>query len=178
MLRTTLRLLLIISELCCAEVQQVDSATVHDLQSKNGNCKHLLASSPIRQTQWESHEFHKPIVITLPCPPNPAKARKIAQMRKLKEEKMKNPQKINPLPLDVREKEENQGKQNKAKPKKKTLQEQLVEINAPPEEEKAKQTKWYMGAHVMCTWDAIFTRFSFDDLGYSFDQCIYEEWPT
>lgn len=91
---------------------------------------------------------------------------------------MKNPQKINPLPLDVREKEENQGKQNKAKPKKKTLQEQLVEINAPPEEEKPKQTKWYMGAHVMCTWDAIFTRFSFDDLGYSFDQCIYEEWPT
>lgn len=58
---------------------------------------------------------------------------------------MKNPQKINPLPLDVREKEENQGKQNKAKPKKKTLQEQLAEINAPPEEEKPKPTKWYMG---------------------------------
>lgn len=127
------------------QVQPVDSATVHDLQSKNGNCKHLLASSPILLTQWESHEFHKPIVITLPCPPNPAKARKIAQMRKLKEEKMKNPQKVNPLPLDVREKEENQGKQNKAKPKKKTLQEQLAEINAPPEEEKPKPTKWYMG---------------------------------
>lgn len=58
---------------------------------------------------------------------------------------MKNPQKVNPLPLDVREKEENQGKQNKAKPKKKTLQEQLAEINAPPEEEKPKPTKWYMG---------------------------------
>lgn len=60
---------------------------------------------------------------------------------------MKNPQKINPLPLDVREKEENQGKQNKAKPtcKKKMLQEQLAEINAPPEEEKPKPTKWYMG---------------------------------
>ena len=47
--------------------------------------------------------------------------------------------------MDLREKEENAGKQNKAKPKKKTLQEQLAEINAPPEEEKPKPTKWYMG---------------------------------
>ncbi|XP_061190143.1 death domain-containing protein 1-like [Saccostrea echinata] len=127
------------------QVQPVDSATVNDLQTRNVSCKHLLASSPIVQMQWESNEFHKPIVITLPCPPNPAKARKIAQMRKIKEEKMKNPQKNIPVPLDVREKEENQGKQKKAKPKKKTLQEQLAEINAPPEEEKPKPTKWYMG---------------------------------
>ena len=58
---------------------------------------------------------------------------------------MKNPQKVIPVPMDLREKEENAGKQNKAKPKKKTLQEQLAEINAPPEEEKPKPTKWYMG---------------------------------
>ncbi|XP_078328192.1 death domain-containing protein 1-like [Crassostrea virginica] len=127
------------------QVQPVDSATVHDLQARNGNCKHLLASSPILLVQWESTELHKPIVVTIPCPPNPAKARKIAQMRRIKEEKMKNPQKVIPVPMDLREKEDNAGKQNKAKPKKKTLQEQLAEINAPPEEEKPKPTKWYMG---------------------------------
>lgn len=58
---------------------------------------------------------------------------------------MKNPQRNIPVPLDIRENEENQGKQSKPKPKKKTLQEQLAEINAPPEEEKPKPTKWYMG---------------------------------
>ena len=66
-------------------------------------------------------------------------------MRRIKEEKIKNPQKVIAVPMDLREKEENAGKQNKAKPKKKTLQEQLAEINAPPEEEKPKPTKWYMG---------------------------------
>ena len=46
----------------------MDSATVHDLQARNGNCKHLLASSPILLVQWESTELHKPIVVFLFLP--------------------------------------------------------------------------------------------------------------
>ena len=46
----------------------MDSATVHDLQARNGNCKHLLASSPILLVQWESTELHKPIVVFLSLP--------------------------------------------------------------------------------------------------------------
>ncbi|KAK3095023.1 hypothetical protein FSP39_009314 [Pinctada imbricata] len=132
------------------QAQPVDSGSVGELQSKNPVCKHLLTSSPILQMDWESTEFLRPITITIPCPPNPAKARKIAHMRKLKEEKMNNPQRNIPLPIDVQEKEEKEKERNKRKqPKpKKTLQEQLAELNKEPEPELApedKPTKWYLG---------------------------------
>ena len=89
--------------------------------------------------------------VTIPCPPNPAKAKKIAQMRKLKEEKMNNPQRNIPLPIDVQEqqeKEKERGGKRKEKKPKKTLAEQLAELNRPAEPELApedKPTKWYMG---------------------------------
>jgi hypothetical protein len=35
------------------------------------------------------------IQVTVPCPPNPIKAKKIAAMRKAKEDKMNNPPKVN-----------------------------------------------------------------------------------
>ena len=71
-------------------------------------------------------------------------------MRKLKEEKMNNPQRNIPLPIDVQEqqeKEKERGKRKEKKPKK-TLAEQLAELNRPAEPELApedKPTKWYMG---------------------------------
>lgn len=120
------------------QVQPVDSTSIHELQNKKVECKHLLTSSPIIKISWEGAEILKPITVTMPCPPNPAKARKIAQMRKLKEEKMNAPR-----PVVVTYDEEQERKRQLEEKKKKYQQQQQEALQA--EQEKKVQTKWYMG---------------------------------
>ncbi|CAL1545348.1 unnamed protein product [Lymnaea stagnalis] len=115
------------------QVQPVDSATVQDFRTRQPNGKSLLASSAFVYTQWEVTSFKKPIQVTLPCPPNPAKAKKMALARKLKEEKMKNPAKP-PLPIEEQEKE---------KEKEKKRMQEYVEPSS--DSSPAKVSKWYMG---------------------------------
>ncbi|XP_052785943.1 death domain-containing protein 1-like [Mya arenaria] len=125
------------------EVQPVDSSSVNDLKTKSPNCKGLLSSSPIIHMDMESTTFEKPVTVTVPCPPNPTKAKKIAAMRKAKEEKMKNPPKIQillPHEIEAIEKEKQKSKLQK-------MQEQLkAEEN---EKEEPKPTKWYMGDYAV-----------------------------
>ncbi|XP_063437770.1 death domain-containing protein 1-like [Mytilus trossulus] len=121
------------------QVQPVDSTTIHELQQKKPECKHILTSSPIIKISWEGADIVKPITVTIPCPPNPAKARKIAQMRKMKEDKMKQAR-----PVIVTYDEE-QEKKRLLEEKKKKYQQQQEEAMNELEEKKFVQTKWYMG---------------------------------
>lgn len=120
------------------QVQPVDSATVHELQQKRPECKHILTSSPIIKIRWDGGGMSRPITVTIPCPPNPAKARKIAQMRKLKEEKMKQPK---PVIMTYSEEEE---KRRALEEKRKKYQQQQQDA-LEDQEEKKVQAKWYMG---------------------------------
>ena len=77
----------------------------------------------------------------MPCPPNPVKAKKIAAMRKAKEEKMKNPHKVQvllPHEIEAIEKEKQKSKLQK-------MQEEIQQ--AEKEKEEPKPTKWYMGEY-------------------------------
>ena len=77
----------------------------------------------------------------MPCPPNPVKAKKIAAMRKAKEEKMKNPHRVTmllPHEIEAMEKEKQKSKLQK-------MQEELLQ--AEKEKDEPKQTKWYMGEY-------------------------------
>ena len=67
--------------------------------------------------------------VTMPCPSNPAKARKMALIRKLKEEKMNQPHYKVPVEFD--------DKKEKGKKKKQEKAEEFVSIRSQP--------KWYMG---------------------------------
>ncbi|XP_053387400.1 death domain-containing protein 1-like isoform X2 [Mercenaria mercenaria] len=121
------------------EVQPVDSASVNDLKTRSKTCKGLLNSSPIIHMEFESSEFNKPVTVTVPCPPNPTKAKKIAAMRKAKEEKMNNPPKVHvllPHEIEAMEKEKQKSKLQK-------MQEQIAADENKVEE--PKPTKWYMG---------------------------------
>ncbi|XP_059140663.1 death domain-containing protein 1-like isoform X1 [Physella acuta] len=115
------------------QVQPVDTATVQEYRAREPSGKGLLTSSSIVYTQWETTSFKKQIQITLPCPPNPAKAKKMALARKLKEEKMKQP--IKPQ-VNI----EDQQRENKRE--KKVVQEYNEAETSP-----AKVTKWYMGEY-------------------------------
>lgn len=121
------------------EVQPVDSSSLNDLKNRSKTCKGLLNSSPIVHMEFETSEFKKPVTVTVPCPPNPIKAKKIAAMRKAKEEKMKNPPKVQvllPHEIEAMEKEKQKSKLQK-------MQEQLAAEENKVEE--PKPTKWYMG---------------------------------
>ncbi|XP_021350911.1 death domain-containing protein 1-like [Mizuhopecten yessoensis] len=122
-------------ELFRMQVQPVDSATISDMQTRRRECKGLLTSSPILQTDWESTTFAKPITVTIPCPPNPAKARKLAQIRKMKEEKMKHP--VRAPVIDFEKEARKEEEKKKARQQKET---QMAEV------EKVT-TKWYMGEY-------------------------------
>ncbi|VDH93408.1 Hypothetical predicted protein, partial [Mytilus galloprovincialis] len=100
---------------------------------------YYIKSSPIIKLSWEGADIVKPITVTIPCPPNPAKARKIAQMRKMKEDKMKQAR-----PVIVTYDEE-QEKKRLLEEKKKKYQQQQEEAMNELEEKKFVQTKWYMG---------------------------------
>ena len=76
--------------------------------------------------------------MTIPCPPNPAKARKIAQMRKLKEEKMKQ---TKPVIVTYSEEEEKRRLMEEKRRKYQQQQQEALE----EEQEKKVQAKWYMG---------------------------------
>uniref|UniRef100_A0A0B7AXY5 Uncharacterized protein n=3 Tax=Arion vulgaris TaxID=1028688 RepID=A0A0B7AXY5_9EUPU len=117
------------------KVHPIDSATFHEFRTRQPNGKRLLTCSSVVHTQWESNYFGKPIEVTVSCPPNPAKAKKMALARKLKDEKMKNPPK-NPNPIEEQEKEKE--KENARK----RMQEFSETENGP-----AKVTKWYMGEY-------------------------------
>lgn len=123
-------------ELFRMQVQPVDSATINDLQARRRECKGLLTTSPIMHTDWVTTSFAKPITVTIPCPPNPAKARKLAQIRKMKEDKMKNPVKVQVIDFEKEARLEEQ--------KKKAQQQKEAQIAA--EDEKVT-TKWYMGEY-------------------------------
>ncbi|XP_048251559.1 death domain-containing protein 1-like [Haliotis rufescens] len=113
------------------QVQPVDSASVHDFRLRDARAKGLLTSSPVVYMDWETNELQKPISVSLPCPPNPAKAKKLAQIRKLKEEKMKNPVRVVPVTIEEEEREK----------ERKRLQ------MADGEEKKQGHNKWYMGEY-------------------------------
>ncbi|XP_046546528.1 death domain-containing protein 1-like [Haliotis rubra] len=113
------------------QVQPVDSASVHDYRLRDVRAKGLLTSSPVVYMEWETTELQKPISVSLPCPPNPAKAKKLAQIRKLKEEKMKNPIRTVPVTIEEEEKEKERKRQ------------QMLE----GEEKKHGHNKWYMGEY-------------------------------
>lgn len=123
------------------EVQPVDTTTVSDLRVRSPTCKGLLTSSPIIHMAWESTDFNKPVTVTVPCPPNPAKAKKIAAMRKAKEEKMRNP----PRPQVILPHEQEALEKEKQKSKLQKMQEELLQ--AEKEKDEPKQTKWYMGEY-------------------------------
>ncbi|XP_033724899.1 death domain-containing protein 1-like [Pecten maximus] len=122
-------------ELFRMQVQPVDSATINDMQTRRRECKGLLTSSPIIHADWETNSFAKPITVTLPCPPNPAKARKLAQIRKMKEEKMKHPVKAQVIDYEKEARKEEQ--------KKKAQQQKEAQMT----EEDKVTTKWYMGEY-------------------------------
>ncbi|ESO89736.1 hypothetical protein LOTGIDRAFT_164757 [Lottia gigantea] len=127
------------------QVQTVDSASVHDYKARDSDAKGLLTSSHIVHMDWDSGDIEKPVTITLPCPPNPAKAKKLAQIRKMKEEKMKNP-KVVPKTLAEMEKEEEKKKKRQANRavKQKEAEEGEEEDDVPM---RKTQNRWYMGEY-------------------------------
>ena len=82
--------------------------------------------------------------MTVPCPPNPAKARKLAQIRKMKEEKMKTPIKLlpPPPPPEVKDKQEERRKMLREQQRLALNPETEDEVEKPP-----SPTKWYMGEY-------------------------------
>ncbi|BFZ14128.1 hypothetical protein BsWGS_17167 [Bradybaena similaris] len=115
------------------QVQPVDSGTFQEFRSRQAEGKRLLNCSPVVFSQWESLSFGQPMEVTVPCPPNPAKAKKMALARKLKDDKMKNPPK-KPVPYEELEKEKERERQRK---------QEYTESEAEP----ARVTKWYMGEY-------------------------------
>ncbi|XP_064645460.1 uncharacterized protein LOC135498879 isoform X2 [Lineus longissimus] len=140
------------------QIQPVDSSSVADIRKRNPNCAGLLTSSPILRLRWQSDELRHPIRFTLPSPPNPVKARKLAQLKKLKEEKMKN----SPRPVIDFEPEpvKKKGRAPPVKEKKSKMDPaeairlaMLADQKGPEEDrdepvkKKAEITKWYMGQY-------------------------------
>lgn len=124
------------------QVQPIDSGIFQEFRTRHPNGKTLLTCSPIVHTQWEASTFMKPVLVTVPCPPNPAKARKMALARRLKEEKMKQPVKVAvQVPTMNQEKDEAKEKQEKEKKR-------LQQYESPESEAVVtKPTKWYMGEY-------------------------------
>ena len=83
--------------------------------------------------------------MTLPCPPNPVKAKKAAAARAAKEAKAKKPP-----PMAYEEEEEKKAKRAKSKSQK-SEKARMAAFQAENDEEEGshphKQTKWYMGQY-------------------------------
>ncbi|XP_013408435.1 uncharacterized protein LOC106172334 [Lingula anatina] len=130
------------------QVQPVDSASVADIKLRFKHCRGLLTSSAIINMKWDSEAFGKQIIMTLPCPPNPVKARKAAAIKAEKEAKMKQPErKVAVNIFDAAPKKEPE----KKKPEKKPTQQTQAQAEAPPDEEtdfkRQEPTRWYMGQY-------------------------------
>ncbi|KAK3764448.1 hypothetical protein RRG08_020356, partial [Elysia crispata] len=123
------------------QVQPIDSTILQDFRTRHLNGKSLLTCGPIVHTQWETVTLLKPVLVTVPCPPNPAKARKMALARRLKEEKMKQPIKA-AVPVPTMEQGREDAKEKQEKEKKRLQQYDSSETDAP-----MKPTKWYMGEY-------------------------------
>lgn len=78
----------------------------------------------------------------MPCPPNPAKAKKLAAVRAAKEAKMNQPVRNIPAPLDMQEEEP----KKKRKPQKQ-LQQQPQEEQEEEMAMRRPETRWYMGIY-------------------------------
>ncbi|KAK7479539.1 hypothetical protein BaRGS_00029256, partial [Batillaria attramentaria] len=123
------------------QVQPVDSGSVNDFRSRDANGKALLTSSPIIHMEWQTKDnFAHPVNISLPCPPNPAKARKMALLRKQKEERMKGPTKPPAIPDDKEKEKQSKLKQAQAQATQGTEGEEGPVV-------RRQQTKWYMGQY-------------------------------
>lgn len=119
------------------QVQPVDSGTLSEIRATGEHRnKSLLASSPILHTEWHTQKFKPAITITLPCPPNPAKAKKMALVKKQKEEKLKTPVKHQPPP-------EEKPKTPKVKALQGTPSNEDVGLAAAQQQ----PTRWYMGQY-------------------------------
>ncbi|KAL3885307.1 hypothetical protein ACJMK2_025385 [Sinanodonta woodiana] len=133
-------------DLMLMEVQPVDTGSVNEIRLRTPACRGLLAASPIIRTSWESSEFQKPLTITIPCPPNPARAKKLAAMRKLKEEKMKNPPKV-VIKLPHEEEKEKEEKRKKIEELRQAQKQQQGGQEPEGEVVEKKQARWYMGEY-------------------------------
>ncbi|XP_064596326.1 death domain-containing protein 1-like [Liolophura sinensis] len=129
-------------ELLMLQVQPVDSNSLNDLKNRDKSMNGLLNSSPLVTTKWKRTTFNNTVTITVPCPPNPAKAKKLAAVRAAKEAKMTQPVRNNPVPLDMQDEEP----KKKRKPQKQLQSQQQQE----QEEEmtvRRTETRWYMGIY-------------------------------
>lgn len=88
------------------------------------------------------------IQVTVPCPPNPAKAKKIAAMKAAKEKKMKQPIARSGLEM-MEEQDKAEEREKRRQSQKKTLSERQKLANEPENEEEVKKKpgKWYMGIY-------------------------------
>ena len=88
--------------------------------------------------------------ITLPCPPNPAKAKKLALLKKQKEDKMKNIKPVfNMEDLNKPKKTPTTTATTSATAKPTLQQQQQMAMDAENQEGEpmARQNKWYMGQY-------------------------------
>ncbi|XP_041355819.1 uncharacterized protein LOC121373318 isoform X2 [Gigantopelta aegis] len=108
----------------------VDLASVNEFRSWGSQNKRLLASSSIICTDLNTQTMKKPLAVTMSCPSNPAKARKMALARKQKEDKMNQPSIKVPIEFDEKE---------KGKKKKEKTEEFVSSIKSQP--------RWYMGEY-------------------------------
>lgn len=119
------------------QVQPADSASVNEFRARAPNGKALLTSSPILHMDWQTKDsFEKPVNISLPCPPNPAKARKMALLRKAKEERLKNAGRVVVPVLEEKPTE---------KPSK--LQQAQAQMQEEGQPAPQRPNKWYMGQY-------------------------------
>ncbi|XP_076439095.1 LOW QUALITY PROTEIN: death domain-containing protein 1-like [Babylonia areolata] len=141
------------------QVQPVDSTSVSEFRSHDPRGKQLLTSSPILHLEWytskQQEKFDNFINVTLPCPPNPAKARKLALLRKQKEEKLKSPKPA--IDIDHLLKPKKTPASPQQQPQTPSQPQSAVaravgaaEAGEDPSEEETqtqRQTKWYMGQY-------------------------------
>ncbi|GAB1600305.1 uncharacterized protein LOC115227399 [Argonauta hians] len=131
--------------------QPVDSTSISELRSHKNSFKGLLSSSPIITTQWESNEFLKPILVTLPCPPNPAKVKRIAAIKAQREERIKNPKMAM---LEEAERERERKKKSRERSSKQTMARSRTGTSLTDDDSVTSHTegirpnqRWYMGRY-------------------------------
>jgi hypothetical protein len=121
-------------------VQPIDTAVLNELkETGEAYNKKLLTCSPMLRAEWPMATFSKPVTVNLPCPPSPAYVKKMASLKKQKDEKMKAPQKPVAPTTDEPAKPK---AEKKAKDAKGGVGESEIEVAVPE-----KATKWYMGQY-------------------------------
>ncbi|KAK2154993.1 hypothetical protein LSH36_251g00013 [Paralvinella palmiformis] len=126
------------------QLQPVDSATTTRIKEKTTEGSKFLTCSSIVNMEWASESFTEPVYMTLPCPPNPVKAKKAAAARAAKEAKMKNPQMQQMMMEDAAQSKRRDRK--KAKPS--AHQKQAATTDDDDDRPTtASVTKWYMGQY-------------------------------